>query len=621
MTVRTGEQAPDDSLLAETGPRPVRHRAPARPLSAEAAGALVHERLGRGRGLLRECLPPDDLGQPAAAAPAAARAGGGGRTARRVARRHRARRRLASGLVPGDAAPAPDAQRRHGRRARGRGARRGRPAARRRRAGAAARGGGRGRAGHAEPRRDPPRTGARWRSSIPSSATRCTATCRPPTARCTTSARRQLLASRARLRAGRRAPAAGPAPRQPGTVAMLRAAARTAMARGASDAAVVLLRRALDEPVPADDRAEVLIELGLVETLVDGPASAAHLTEADELVEDTPSAPGSPCWSSVPTSSRPRPAWRPPSRARGRGVPAGLDDERQGLVALRRIRVSCTGSRSGLPFRAGPGGQPATVTGPGCSRPRSATSAARRRGPCRGGRAAPVRARARPAAGRRQRAAVDRRRQRAAARRRGPGRLLGPGPGPGARHRGLFAVLSVNLWRGFTQWRHGQLEDALQSLADATEQQRMWGVSDVRPRTPPRSPSVSRSTRATWAAATAALDAARELPWVGEGGRLLAESAARLRLEQGLPAEALDGAHRSRSSTRQSPTRPGRPGAGLKARALAALGPADEAVALAEEEVALLRRWGRPLARTGPPGARRAARPSGRLISGRRWTC
>ena len=44
---------------------------------------------------------------------------------------------------------------------------------------------------------------------------------------------------------------------------------------------------------------------------------------------------------------------------------------------------------------------------------------------------------------------------------------------------GLFAALSVNLWRGFTQWRHGQLDDALQSLADATEQQRMWGISDV----------------------------------------------------------------------------------------------------------------------------------------------
>ena len=41
-------------------------------------------------------------------------------------------------------------------------------------------------------------------------------------------------------------------------------------------------------------------------------------------------------------------------------------------------------------------------------------------------------------------------------------------------------------------------------------------------------------------AATASLASARELPWVGEGGRLLREGAARLLVEQGRPAEALD---------------------------------------------------------------------------------
>ena len=56
---------------------------------------------------------------------------------------------------------------------------------------------------------------------------------------------------------------------------------------------------------------------------------------------------------------------------------------------------------------------------------------------------------------------------------------------------GLFAALSVNLWRGFTQWRHGQLDDALQSLAEAAEQQQC-GASPTSPRrTPPRSRSAS----------------------------------------------------------------------------------------------------------------------------------
>ena len=43
----------------------------------------------------------------------------------------------------------------------------------------------------------------------------------------------------------------------------------------------------------------------------------------------------------------------------------------------------------------------------------------------------------------------------------------------------LFAALAVNLWQGFAQWRSGRLDDALQSLGDATEQSRMWGSAAV----------------------------------------------------------------------------------------------------------------------------------------------
>ena len=95
------------------------------------------------------------------------------------------------------------------------------------------------------------------------------------------------------------------------------------------------------------------------------------------------------------------------------------------------------------------------------------------------------------------------------------------------------------------------------------------------------------------------MDAARALPWVGEGGRLLAESAARLRLEQGRPAEAL-------WRLTESVVQPGIANPawaawrGLKARALAGLGRAEEAVRLAEEEVALCVAGGRPR-RSDPP--------------------
>jgi DNA-binding NarL/FixJ family response regulator len=160
---------------------------------------------------------------------------------------------------------------------------------------------------------------------------------------------------------------------------------------------------------------------------------------------------------------------------------------------------------------------------------------------------------------------------------------------------GLFAALSVNLWRGFAQWRRGQLEDGLQSLADAVEQQRVWGISGA---TSTYAAAFSLGVLTDLGdldGAASSLAAARALPWVGEGGRLVREAAARLLLEQGRPSEALEELtapvdYPPVANPAWAPWR------GLMARALAALGRADEAVALAQEEVALLRRWGAPTA-------------------------
>jgi DNA-binding CsgD family transcriptional regulator/tetratricopeptide (TPR) repeat protein len=69
-------------------------------------------------------------------------------------------------------------------------------------------------------------------------------------------------------------------------VAALREAARSAASRGASDSAVAYLRRALVEPPPDSERTRFLLELGAVETLVDGNASAEHLAEAYSRIDD-----------------------------------------------------------------------------------------------------------------------------------------------------------------------------------------------------------------------------------------------------------------------------------------------------------------------------------------------
>jgi len=69
-------------------------------------------------------------------------------------------------------------------------------------------------------------------------------------------------------------------------VAMLREAARSALAGGAPDTAAEQLRRALDEPPDAHDRPSVLFELGNAEHELGDPAAPGHLREAGETATD-----------------------------------------------------------------------------------------------------------------------------------------------------------------------------------------------------------------------------------------------------------------------------------------------------------------------------------------------
>lgn len=72
----------------------------------------------------------------------------------------------------------------------------------------------------------------------------------------------------------------------PTVVALLRDAARDALADGAPDTAVRLLRRSLSEPPEPDTRGAVLAELGEAEALARDPSAAAHLTEALATLDD-----------------------------------------------------------------------------------------------------------------------------------------------------------------------------------------------------------------------------------------------------------------------------------------------------------------------------------------------
>jgi DNA-binding CsgD family transcriptional regulator len=69
-------------------------------------------------------------------------------------------------------------------------------------------------------------------------------------------------------------------------VSTLRQAAERALAQGAAEVAVGYLSRALEEQMDPAARAEVLVELGLAERRTNGPAAADHLRAGLELLAD-----------------------------------------------------------------------------------------------------------------------------------------------------------------------------------------------------------------------------------------------------------------------------------------------------------------------------------------------
>jgi len=79
---------------------------------------------------------------------------------------------------------------------------------------------------------------------------------------------------------------ASPPRDDPGTVDVLRRAARVALSRGAAESAVAYLSRALAERAGDGERPQLLVELGEAQGFLSGPAAAASLREAYALTDD-----------------------------------------------------------------------------------------------------------------------------------------------------------------------------------------------------------------------------------------------------------------------------------------------------------------------------------------------
>ncbi len=144
----------------------------------------------------------------------------------------------------------------------------------------------------------------------------------------------------------------------PGTVEVLSWAARTAADRGASDSAVTYLRRALAEPPTGSARRDVLVELGLVETQLDGGSSARHLLQAYGLHDD-PRARADLAIAIARTHVFASPPGIATAFAREARlvVPPALADQRQALLALERIGGYMHGLDSAV-WAAGPPPEP-----------------------------------------------------------------------------------------------------------------------------------------------------------------------------------------------------------------------------------------------------------------------
>lgn len=378
-------------------------------------------------------------------------------------------------------------------------------------------------------------------------------------------------------------------------VALLRRAARTAADRGAADSAVTYLRRALAEPVIGAARVDVLLELGLLETLVDGPSGTTHLEQAYPFLED-PALRGEIALSIARNHvfASDRGVASAFARTSRLSLPAELVDARQGLLAIERIAAfmhaldlddsaageipRVVGNRHGARMLAAALAWEKVVEGVDLA---GAVELARR-------------ATSDDAlfdvdnglfwvVGAISRVIAD----------DDVGDFWARALAHAHRRGSLFAAMSANLWWGHLELRQGDLQHAESLLSTALEQQGMWH-QDRRGLGAAYCDALLVHVyleRGDLATARETVVRALAAGPSGDGGRLVVDANVALLNAEGRYAEALallDGS----VDERRIPNPAWHPWRSLRARALAGLGRTDEAIRLAEEELALTRRWG-----------------------------
>ncbi|MER6354088.1 BTAD domain-containing putative transcriptional regulator [Streptomyces sp. NPDC001634] len=378
-------------------------------------------------------------------------------------------------------------------------------------------------------------------------------------------------------------------------VDLLRTAAREAIGRGAADAAVTYLTRALNEATGPERRPDVLLELGRAETLGNGPAAVEHLSQAYETLPD-PARRATAALALARTlvfAGGPGQATAFARRAAAE-LPAEFTDERQGLLALERT----SGFMHGLDPQLWRSEETPAISGDGPGARMLAANLARE---CAYDGSDRVRA-------------VELGRFAVA-----DDVLLDAGEEmlwytavivlhladeevgglwdaqlARALQRGsLFSVLATNLWRGFSQWNHGDLRAARVSLATAIEHSETWGLAPGAPQGRTFMTGLLLDLGDV-EGARACLERMRNYVTGTEGTRLLGESEARVLMAEGRHEEALAGLDGVRHLQPPVGNPAWWPWGPLRVQALAGLGERAEAEKLAEEQLRVARGWGAP---------------------------
>ncbi|MGE0067071.1 MAG: AAA family ATPase [Solirubrobacterales bacterium] len=164
-----------------------------------------------------------------------------------------------------------------------------------------------------------------------------------------------------------------------------------------------------------------------------------------------------------------------------------------------------------------------------------------------------------------------------------------------AHRRGsLFTVLTINLWRGFDLLRHGDLEQAQESIENGLEEMMLWSGSEqgMVIEWPTGFLGEIQVERGNLEAAEKVLDRGDPGELLGDGPNFWRKAKIELLLAQGRAEEALAlcDVYVAKLGTMDNPGPA--PWRSLRAEILDRLGRTEEAIALCAEEIEVAKTWG-----------------------------